>query len=71
MSEHIIDPSVVEADNARHEANLRADYDSLGERLDRRGIAIDEIKAKVEKTAGLVLDTANSILGQVKDRMKK
>lgn len=47
MTEHIIDPSVVEAVNAKHEANLRADYDSLGERLDRRGIAIDAIKAKV------------------------
>ena len=47
MTEHIIDTTIVEADNARHEANLRADYDSLGERLDRRGIAIDAIKAKV------------------------
>lgn len=47
MTEHIIDPSIVEADNARHEADLRADYESLGERLDRRGIAIDAIKAKV------------------------
>ena len=47
MTEHIIDPSVVEAVNAKHEANLRADYDSLSERLDRRGIAIDAIKAKV------------------------
>ena len=47
MTEHIIDPSVVQAENAKHDANLRADYDSLGERLDRRGIAIDAIKAKV------------------------
>ena len=47
MTEHIIDPSIVEADNAKHEANLRADYDSLGERLDRRGISIDAVKAKV------------------------
>ena len=31
----------------------------------------DEIKAKVEKTAGLVLETANTILNQVKDKMKK
>ncbi|WP_108395884.1 L-rhamnose catabolism isomerase [Devosia submarina] len=47
MTEHMIDPSVVEAENARHEANLRTDYDSLGERLDRRGISIDAIKQKV------------------------
>ena len=47
MSDTIIDQSIVEADNAQREADLRADYDSLGERLDRRGIAIDAIKAKV------------------------
>jgi L-rhamnose isomerase/sugar isomerase len=47
MTEHMIDPSVVAAENAKHEANLRTDYDSLGERLDRRGISIDAIKEKV------------------------
>jgi L-rhamnose isomerase/sugar isomerase len=47
MTEHMIDPSVVEAENAKHEAHLRTDYDSLGERLDRRGISIDAIKEKV------------------------
>ncbi|HEY8359947.1 MAG TPA: sugar isomerase, partial [Ramlibacter sp.] len=47
MTEHMIDPSTVEAENAKHEAHLRTDYDSLGERLDRRGISIDTIKAKV------------------------
>jgi L-rhamnose isomerase/sugar isomerase len=47
MTEHMIDPSTVEAENAKHEAHLRTDYDSLGERLDRRGISIDAIKAKV------------------------
>jgi L-rhamnose isomerase/sugar isomerase len=47
MTEHIIDPSTVEAENAKREADLRRDYDSLGERLDRRGIAIDAIKSKV------------------------
>ena len=47
MTEHIIDPSVVEAENASRASDLRADYDSLGERLDRRGISIDVIKAKV------------------------
>jgi L-rhamnose isomerase/sugar isomerase len=47
MTEHIIDPSVVEAENAGRVTDLRNDYESLGERLDRRGIAIDAIKAKV------------------------
>ena len=47
MTEHIIDPSVVEAENAKRAADLHVDYDTLGERLDRRGIDIDAIKAKV------------------------
>ncbi len=47
MSETIIDASVVEADNAARDADLRRDYETLGERLDRRGIAIDAIKQKV------------------------
>jgi L-rhamnose isomerase/sugar isomerase len=47
MTEHIIDPSIVEAENASRVADLNTDYDSLGERLDRRGIAIDTIKDKV------------------------
>jgi len=47
MTEHIIDPSAVEADNAERLADLNVDYDTLGERLERRGIAIDAIKAKV------------------------
>jgi L-rhamnose isomerase / sugar isomerase len=47
MTEQIIEQSVVAADNAKREADLRADYDSLGERLDRRGIDIDAVKAKV------------------------
>lgn len=49
MTEHIIDPSIVEADNTKREADLRRDYETLGERLDRRGIAIDAVKAKVAK----------------------
>ncbi|KQT49709.1 sugar isomerase [Devosia sp. Leaf420] len=49
MTEHIIDPSIVTADNSKREADLRRDYETLGERLDRRGIAIDAIKAKVAK----------------------
>ncbi|WP_323015262.1 L-rhamnose catabolism isomerase [Devosia sp.] len=47
MTEHIIDPSTVDAENAKREADLRRDYESLGERLERRGVAIDAIKAKV------------------------
>ncbi|MBU1336665.1 MAG: L-rhamnose catabolism isomerase [Alphaproteobacteria bacterium] len=47
MTEHIIDPSIVEAENARRAADLNVDYDTLGERLDRRGIDINAIKAKV------------------------
>ncbi|KFL29409.1 sugar isomerase [Devosia riboflavina] len=49
MTEHIIDASIVAAENAKREADLRRDYETLGERLDRRGIAIDAIKAKVAK----------------------
>lgn len=49
MTEHMIDPTVVEAENAKREADLRRDYETLGERLDRRDIAIDAIKAKVAK----------------------
>ncbi|QQR38002.1 L-rhamnose catabolism isomerase [Devosia rhizoryzae] len=49
MTEHIIEASIVEAENAKREADLRRDYETLGERLDRRGIAIDAIKAKVAK----------------------
>jgi L-rhamnose isomerase/sugar isomerase len=48
MTEHLIDQSLIEADNAKRLAHLHTDYDSLGERLDRRGIAIDAIKAKVK-----------------------
>ncbi|UJW85450.1 L-rhamnose catabolism isomerase [Devosia sp. SL43] len=47
MTDTIIDPSVVEADNAKRLADLNVDYDTLGERLDRRGIDIDAIKDKV------------------------
>ena len=47
MTEHIIDPSTIEAENAARAADLNVDYDTLGERLDRRGISIDVIKDKV------------------------
>ncbi|MER9140561.1 L-rhamnose catabolism isomerase [Mesorhizobium sp. M0830] len=51
MSETIISADVVGKDNAARKANLERDYASLGERLDRRGIAIDAIRDKVEKFA--------------------
>lgn len=51
MSETIISADVVDKDNARRKADLERDYASLGERLDRRGIAIDAILAKVERFA--------------------
>ncbi|HEV7344864.1 MAG TPA: L-rhamnose catabolism isomerase [Devosia sp.] len=47
MTDTIIDSTVIEAENAKREADLRADYDSLGERLDRRGISVDAVKTKV------------------------
>ncbi|ODT66595.1 MAG: L-rhamnose catabolism isomerase [Pelagibacterium sp. SCN 63-23] len=47
MTEHIIDTAIVDAENARRDADLRRDYETLGERLDRRNIAIDAIRDKV------------------------
>ena len=45
--EHIIDAALVERENAARAAFLRRDYETLGEQLDRRGIAIDAIRDKV------------------------
>ncbi len=47
MSEPIIDPAIIEQSNAARITDLRNDYDALGERLDRRGIAIGAIKARL------------------------
>ena len=47
MTDTMIDADIVAKDNAARETDLRRDYDSLGERLGRRGIAIDAIKARV------------------------
>ena len=47
MTEQIIHADAVEKDNAAREADLRRDYESLGERLDRRGIEIDAIRDKI------------------------
>ncbi|TYC49306.1 L-rhamnose catabolism isomerase [Rhodobacterales bacterium] len=43
----MIDKSLIEQENEARAENLKRDYESLGERLDRRGIAIDEIRDKV------------------------
>lgn len=47
MSEQIIAAAVVEKTNNAREANLKRDYDALGEQLSRRGIAIDAIRDRV------------------------
>ncbi|WP_432289129.1 L-rhamnose catabolism isomerase (plasmid) [Aminobacter sp. BA135] len=46
--ETMISGDAVEKSNAGRERALRADFASLGEQLDRRGIAIDAILARVE-----------------------
>ncbi|TPK35355.1 L-rhamnose catabolism isomerase [Mesorhizobium sp. B2-5-4] len=51
MSESIISADIVDKSNAARKAHLERDYASLGERLDRRGIAINAIRDKVEKFA--------------------
>jgi L-rhamnose isomerase/sugar isomerase len=51
LSETIISADLVARHNAARKPDLERDYASLGERLDRRGIAIDAILAKVEKFA--------------------
>ncbi|TKT76122.1 L-rhamnose catabolism isomerase [Aquamicrobium sp. LC103] len=47
MAEHVIASNLVERHNAAEKASLRRDYDALGERLYRRGIAIDAVLQKV------------------------
>ncbi|TIV14088.1 MAG: sugar isomerase, partial [Mesorhizobium sp.] len=49
MSETIIRADIVASHNTARQPDLERDYASLGERLDRRGIAIDAIRDKVEK----------------------
>lgn len=43
----LIDPGLVAEQNAPRLAALQSDYDALGERLERRGIAIDAVLARV------------------------
>lgn len=51
MNETVIATDIVQANNAQQTAALNRDYESLGERLSRRGIDIDAIKNKVTKFA--------------------
>lgn len=43
----MIEPDIIEQTNDKAAASLRADYDALGEHLDRRGIDIAAVKHKV------------------------
>ena len=43
----MIDTSLVAGENETRTADLKRDYETLGERLDRRGVSIDAVKAKV------------------------
>jgi L-rhamnose isomerase / sugar isomerase len=47
VTEEIVSADVVARDNDARAANLKRDYEALGEQLDRRGIAIDAIRDKV------------------------
>ncbi|WP_457939894.1 L-rhamnose catabolism isomerase [Mesorhizobium sp. 10J20-29] len=47
MTEEIVSTDVVARGNDARAANLKRDYEALGEQLDRRGIAIDAIRDKV------------------------
>ena len=47
MDMAMIDSAVIAQENEKLITHLRRDYDALGEQLERRGVAIDDIKAKV------------------------
>lgn len=47
MTHPLIDPALIEAENARQYSALRADYEALGAHLARRGVDIGAIKAEV------------------------
>jgi len=49
VTEEIVSSDVVARDNGQRAANLKRDYEALGEQLDRRGIAIDVIRDKVAR----------------------
>lgn len=47
MEHQLISAELIARHNAPRLQDLRRDYESLGERLDRRGVSIDAVKAKV------------------------
>lgn len=47
MAHPLIDPALIEAENARQYSALRDDYEALGAHLARRGVDIGAIKAEV------------------------
>ncbi len=47
MTDQLIAADIVEAENETRRAALERDYAHLGEQLDRRGVAIDQIRDKV------------------------
>lgn len=49
MTDQMIAADVLEKHNADRLAALQSDYNHLGEQLDRRGIHIEAIKARVAK----------------------
>lgn len=54
MTDTMIDPVMLAEDNWKREADLRRDYEHLGEQLDRRRVSIDAIRDKVaEFTVGV------------------
>ncbi|NDY94001.1 L-rhamnose catabolism isomerase [Ideonella livida] len=46
-TQHLIDPALIAAENAKHAAHLASDYAHLGEQLARRGLDIDAVRAQV------------------------
>ncbi|MCO6391764.1 L-rhamnose catabolism isomerase [Aliihoeflea aestuarii] len=46
MTETRIDADLIERHNGAREENLRRDYETLGEKLDRRGVSTDAIRSK-------------------------
>jgi len=51
MQNTLISPELIGKDNARHAQGLEDDYASLGRKLERRGFAIDDIRAKAKSWA--------------------
>src|SRR5690606_6591753 len=46
MAKPTLPESLIAAENEKRAGELRADYDALGSRLARRGVAIDALQAK-------------------------